>query len=365
MPADIDEKTEPATPRRREEARTKGQVARSQDVTAAVLLLSGFIALAILGPGIWHMFLGITRAALTEATVYHPDELLPLAASVATEAIKRVAPFLIILFISMLLALLAQIGLLFTVQPLIPSLSKINPLSGFKRLFSMRSVMLAVANFGKLLVVSLVAYLTLANGADAILYAMTLGFHDLFALGSSLMFDLGMRLGAALLILAFLDFAWQRYQKERDLRMTKEEVKDELRSMDGDPQVKRRRRDVQLRLAMQRLRRDVPQADVIVTNPTHIAVAIQYEAESMRAPKVIAKGADHVALRIRQVAAAFGIPIVERKPLARALFESVEVGQYVPEHLYRAIAEILAYIYELTGRGPRGTGRRTSLVSAS
>ena len=166
------------------------------------------------------------------------------------------------------------------------------------------------------------------------------------------MFELCMQLSAALLVLALLDLAWQRYRHERDLRMTKEEVKDEMRSMEGDPAVKRRRRQLQLQLAMQRLQRDVPTADVVVTNPTHVAVAIGYDVETMAAPKVVAKGADHIAIRIRQIAAQHGIPIVERKPLARALFEAVDVGQYIPEKFYKAIAEILAYVYELTGRSP-------------
>lgn len=362
MPADVEEKTEPATPRRRSETRAKGQVARSQDVTAAVLLLSGFIALSILGPGLWNTLLMITRAAFEGDGIYRAVDLPPFAFAVAGEALKRIAPFLLILFVAMLLALYAQIGLLFTTKTLMPSLAKINPISGIKRLFSIRSVMLAAANFAKLLVVGLVAYLTLVSGADAILFAVTFGFQEMFALGSSLMFDLTMRLGVVLLIVALFDFAWQRYQKERDIRMTKEEVKDELRSMEGDPQIKRRRRGIQLQLAMQRLQHDVPKADVIVTNPTHLAVAIRYDAENMAAPKVVAKGADHIALRIRQIATGMGIPIVERKPLARALFETVEVGEYVPERLYQAIAEILAYVYELTGRGAR---RRKNLVSAS
>ena len=362
MPADAEQKTEPATPRRRSEARAKGQVARSQDVTAAVLLLSGFIALAILGPGLWNTLLMITRAGFEGNGVYRAADLPPFAMAVAGEALRRVVPLLLILFVAMLLALYAQIGLLFTLQPLMPSLAKLNPISGIQRLFSIRSVMLAAANFLKLLVVGLVAYLTLKSGADAILFAVTFGFQEVFTLGSALMFDLTMRLGVMLLIVALLDFAWQRFQKERDMRMTKEEVKDELRSMEGDPLIKRRRRGIQLQLAMQRLQQDVPKADVIVTNPTHLAVAISYDSGSMAAPKVVAKGADQVALRIRQIATGLGIPIVERKPLARALFATVEVGDYVPERLYQAIAEILAYVYELTGRGAR---HRKNLVSAS
>lgn len=314
--------------------------------------LAGFLALSLLGPGLWYSLMAITRAALTGESVFQVEEVMPFAGAVALEGIKRVAPFLAIIFVALLFTLLAQVGLLFTGQPLVPSLSKINPLNGIKRLFSIRSVMLAVINFGKLLVVGLVAYLTLSGAAGAIIHAFTFSFQDVFRLGSTLMFRLTMRLGAVLLILALLDFAWQRYRHERDLRMTKEEVKDELRSMEGDPGIRRRRREVQLQLAVQRLRRDVPTADVVVTNPTHVAVAIRYEAETMIAPKVVAKGADEIALRIRQIAAEFRVPVVERPPLARALYESVGVGEYVPERLYRAIAEILAYVYELTHKSP-------------
>jgi len=244
-----------------------------------------------------------------------------------------------------------------------PSLAKINPLNGFARLFSIRSVMAAITSFAKLILVGVVAYFTIAHGAASILHSFTFGFHDVVRLGCALTFELGMKLSVALLILALLDFAWQRFRHERDLRMTKEEVKDELRSMEGDPSIKRRRRQLQLQMAMQRLRKDVPKADVVVTNPTHLAVAIAYDAETMIAPKVVAKGADEIALRIRQIAGEFGIPIVERKPLARALYDNVDVGQYIPEQFYRAIAEILAYIYELTGRSPAAA--RRELVGAA
>ncbi len=357
-----DDKTEAPTPRRRMETREKGQVARSQDLTAAVLLLSGFLALSLLGPGIWSSLLAITKTGLTGGGIVRLEDVLPFAGAVALEALTRVGPFLLILFMAMVLALVGQIGLLLTAEPLIPKLSRISPLSGLKRLFSITSVMLAVVNAGKLVVVGVVAYLTLYGSAAAIIHAFMFESQEMFGLGSALMFRLGIRLSVALLILALLDLAWQRYKHERDMKMTKEEVKDELRSMEGDPIVKRRRREIQLQLAMQRMRKDVPTADVVVTNPTHVAVAIRYDVETMSAPKVVAKGADLLALRIRQIAAECGIPIVGRPPLARALYESVEVGGYIPERLYRAIAEILAYVYELTGRSPVG-GRREGVAA--
>lgn len=349
MAASADEKTEPATPRRRNEARQKGQVARSQDLTAAVLLFSAFVALSMFGGSLWATLLAITRAGLTGADSTTIDQVLPYAGAAAAEAFKKVVPLLLLLFFAMLLTLYAQVGWLLTFATLKPSLSKLNPLAGIKRLFSVRSIVQVVTNLGKLMVVGTVAYLTLAGQAAAITYAFTLGFYGIFPLGAKLMFDLGINLGAAMLVLALFDYAWQRYKQERDMRMTKEEVKDEMRSMEGDPQIKRRRRDIQLQIAMQRMRQDVPTADVVVTNPTHVAVAIRYDVDTMAAPKVVAKGADMMALRIRQLAQEFGIPIVSRPPLARAIFEAVEVGGYVPEKLYRAIAEILAYVYELSG----------------
>ncbi|MFQ5589939.1 MAG: flagellar biosynthesis protein FlhB [Phycisphaerae bacterium] len=354
MPADVDAKTEPPTPRRRSEARKKGQVARSQDLSSAVLLCAGFVALHFLGPRLWQSLLAILRTALSPESPTAASDLGSFAGAVVIETAKRLGPFLLILFGAVLAALYLQVGSLFTFEPLTPDLNKINPINGFKRLFSMRMVMMAVINFGKLLVVGLIIYMLFARHAGPVIYSFTLEYSDAFWLGSSLAFELGMQLSVALLILALVDFVWQRYKHEKDLRMTKEEVKDEIRSMEGDPKVRLRRRKLQLQLALQRIRKDVPQADVVVTNPTHVAVAIKYDVKTMPAPRVVAKGADELALRIRHVAQEYGVPIVERKALARAIFESVDIGQYIPERFYQAIAEILAYVYELTGRSPLG-----------
>jgi len=363
MAIHAEDRTEPPTPRRRSEARAKGQVARSHDLTAAAVLVAAFASLAILGPALWHALLAIVAAALSSEYPTQLDDLTPFVGAIGVVLGKRLGPLLVVLFLAGLVVLYAQVGWLFTLQPITPSLSKINPLKGFARLFSVRSTVAAMISFAKVILVGAIAYFTIVHAAAAIVNAFALGFHDVVRLGSSLIFELGMKLSIALLVLALLDFAWQRFRHERDLRMTKEEVKDELRSMEGDPHIKRRRRQLQLQLHMQRLRQDVPKADVVVTNPTHIAVAIAYDVDTMIAPKVVAKGADYLAIRIRQVATEFGIPIVERKPLARALYESVEVGQYIPERLYRAVAEILAYIYELVGRAPRAA--RTELAGAT
>jgi len=363
MAAHAEDRTETPTPRRRSEARTKGQVARSHDLTAAAVLVVAFFALKILGPKLWGTMLAVMNISLSHESPVRLDELPTFVGAMGLEMGKQLAPLFAVLFVSGIAVLFAQVGWLFTLQPLMPSLAKINPLSGLARLFSIRSVMTAMTSFAKLILVAIVAYVTIAHGAASFLHSAAFGFHDVVRLGCALTFELGMKLSVALLILALLDYAWQRFRHERDMRMTKEEVKDELRSMEGDPHIKRRRRQLQLQLAMQRLRKDVPKVDVVVTNPTHLAVAIAYDSGTMMAPKVVAKGADEIALRIRQIAAEFGIPIVERKPLARAVYDAVEVGQYIPESFYRAIAEILAYIYELTGRSKAAA--RGELVGAA
>jgi len=337
-------------------------VARSQDLPAAVLMFSAFIALWFIGPGLWKGLAAIMVAALAPEVAYSTDDLLPFVKAIGSELMRRLGLFLLIVFVATLASQFAQVGLLFTTQPLVPSLSKINPLTGLQRMFSMQSLMRAVINFGKLLLVGAVAWITLAGCSAVITYSFSLGFHDFIQVGAALTHDLGIRLATAMMILALLDLVWQRYRHERDLRMTKEEVKDELRSMEGDPQIRRRRQQLQQQLAAQRLQQDVPGADVVVTNPTHVSVAIRYEAASMPAPKVVAKGGDYLALRIRQIARDHGIPIVERKPLARALFESVEPGEYIPERFYKALAEILAYVYDLTGRVPPAARRELAGV---
>jgi flagellar biosynthetic protein FlhB len=325
-------------------------VARSQDIPSAVMVFTGFLALELLGPQLWFRLMAFTRTALGGEGPSSEAELEQFAMIGGLEMLKVLVPIMLLVVIAGVGALFAQVGWLITWQPLKPNLDRLNPISGAKRLFSVRSVMLAVTNFAKLLVVAAVAYMTMTAAAPEIVHAFVLGGAEVFALGAALVSRLAFRLSAVLLILALLDYAYQRYRHERDLRMTKEEVKDEMRSMEGDPVIKRRRREVQMRLAMQRLKKDMAQADVVVTNPTHLAIAMQYDPALMSAPKVVAKGADYMALRIRRLAVEYGVPVVERKALARMMYDAVEVGQTIPERFYQAIAEILAYVYELTGR---------------
>jgi flagellar biosynthetic protein FlhB len=364
MPAERESKTEAPTPRRREEARSKGNVARSQDLAAAVLLLAAVSALQLLGPHMGEKLMAVMRTALTFEPPLNPDQLVPHSVMILSETLWIVGPVLLIVFGAVVAALYAQVGWLITLTPITPNLDKLNPMNGFKRMVSGRTFVMLLTNVGKLLLVGMVAALTLRESAAEIIFAFTVGFPEIFVLGSMLTMRLAFRLALVLLILALADFAYQRFRHEQDLKMSKDEVKDEFRSMEGDPAVRKRRRELQLEQVVQRLKQTVPQADVIVTNPTHLAVAIKYTPDEMPAPRVVAKGADHLAERIRQLALEHGIPIVQRRTLARALYEAVDIGEYVPERFYQAVAEILAYVYELTGRQPEMAGATAGATGA-
>jgi len=290
-------------------------------------------------------------ASGTEAT--DPERMLPTLLWVGRVCAGILLPVMLTVTILALASTVAQVGLLFTVRPITPSLDKLNPINGLKRMFSARSAVQLLMGVAKMLVLSAVAYWTL-KGRLARLAGVSLLPHQAVAeVTVDFLLTLGIRLTTCLLVLAIIDWIYQRMQYEKDLRMTKQEVREELKRMDGDPHVKRRRREIQMQLALQRIRSAVPKADVVVTNPTSFAVAIQYDARTMNAPKVTAKGADLLAQRIRELAILHGVPIVERPPLARALYRTVEVGQEIPAQFYRAVAEVLAYVYELAGRGYR------------
>jgi flagellar biosynthetic protein FlhB len=242
-----------------------------------------------------------------------------------------------------------QVGVLVTFKPLIPKFSKLSPISGFKNLFSMRGLMRLGMSVTKVGIVSAVATVCIKWDMPKVLALIHLDAAALLAAAAGLVWSLAIKIAAVLLILGLLDLAYQKWQNHQEMKMSKQEVKDEFKRMEGDPMIKQRRAQVARQIAMQRLGHDVPKADVIVTNPTHFAVALQYDGSKMAAPKVVAKGADYLALRIRQIAVMHNIPIVERPPLARGLWRAVEVGQEIPASFYAAVAEILAYVYRLGG----------------
>lgn len=348
MADDFSDRTEAPTPRRRSEARRQGRVPRSQELTAALMLLGGFIGLMVFGRAVWDSLLRTVHRGLEWSGPLTESDAVAVFAHLTWDAARSATPLLIAVLGIGLLVGFMQVGPLWTWTPLKPSLNKINPLAGLGRMFSARTAVQLLINIAKLLLVGGVIYVTLMGWADRVVYALSLELVALLPLAGDLCFRLGIRIALAMLLLGLIDYAYQRYRHERDLRMTRSEVREELRSMEGDPVLKRRRRQVQMQLALQRIRRDVPKADVVVTNPTHVAVALKYEARTMHAPQVVAKGADYMALRLREVAAMAGVPIVEKPLLARAIYAEVEVGRTIPGKFFQAVAEVLAYVYELS-----------------
>jgi len=352
MPFEDQDKTEAPTPRRLQEARERGQIPRSMDLTSALLMLGGLLSLNWLARALTGNLFGFMRGHLGEAEpgIVHTIDVASVVKSVGLVLMYAAGPLMVGLVILAVLANMLQVGFIYTTHPLMPAWHRLNPLQGIARFFSARTVVQLVMNLVKLTIVGWVAYRAIVDRIENVLLALEVGGWQQVVVMGTVLFDVGVRIAAALLVLAILDYGWQRWRHGRDLRMTKDEVKEELRRMEGDPLIKQRRRRMQFAALMQQIKKAVPKADVVVTNPTELAVAIQYQAESMAAPRVVAKGQGFVAQKIREIAAMHGVPIVERKPLAQALFKLVEVGQEVPEKFYQAIAEILAYVYELSGK---------------
>jgi flagellar biosynthetic protein FlhB len=352
MAAGDEEKTLPATPRRISQARKRGQVAKSQDLVAGVLLLAAVVFLGAFGGEMVQRMLGMIRYCLSEdvGSAQETGQIGLLMALCGETATWVTVPVMIVLVVAALVVNYVEIGYLVTLEPLKPNLSKIDPINGFKRLFSISSVVRLGLNLLKLAAVALVAYVTVMSMLPQVTWASSMSVPEAVTFIGRVIFKLALRLGLVLLVIGVLDYAWNRHKWSKDLRMTRQEMKEEHKMLDGDPQIKRRRRQAQIALAIQRIRGGVPKADVVVTNPTEIAVAIRYDAEKMNAPIVVAKGQGYLAEMIRRLALKHDVPIVERKPLARVLYKLVDVGQEVPPQLYQAVAEVLAYVYNLTGR---------------
>ncbi len=345
------EKTESPTPRRLQEAREEGNVARSQDLTAAFALLSSVVLLHYLGMKLMHAMGANLKVMLApDAAGVRVDGLKGWLAQNLTLAALATLPLALAITAAVLLVSVGQVGLTVSWKVLELDITKLSPLRGFKNLLDARAGVRLAMSLGKVLILGVVAVWVILNDLPAIFHLAELPLLPLLGAAAGLVYELALKLAAILLVLALGDYALARWQRMRDLRMTKQEVKEELKRMEGDPLVKQRRARVARQLALQRIAQAVPKADVIVTNPTHFAVALRYDAATMTAPRVVAKGADFLAMRIRQLAAVHGVPLVERKELARALYRAVEVGQEVPPQFYNAIAEILAYVFRMSGR---------------
>ncbi len=347
----LQERTEEPTPRRREEARKRGQVARSRELASVAVLGTSVLTFALAGS---FMFFQLRQALefFLEAPfrgLALPEAQLSLRYAFKYSALG-LAPVFILLVLAAFLAHFLQTGGVAAWEVLVPKAERIHPVEGFKRLFSLPALVELVKSLAKIVIISTVAYLVIRRHQEHIL---TLMGEDLRGFATSLYLlsrDLVLKLLMALTALAVLDLFFQRWDVERKLRMTREELKEELKQTEGDPLVRSRIRQLQREMARRRMMAEVPKADVVITNPEHVAVALRYEMGTMPAPELVAKGQGYLAQRIKEIAREAGVPIVEDPPLARLIYRRVEVGEYIPEDLYRAVAEILAYVYRLKGK---------------
>jgi flagellar biosynthesis protein FlhB len=353
MAEELGERTELPTSRRLTEARGRGQVAKSQDLSAAIDLIGGTILIIVFG-GFAFITLGtIMRRILemqTEGDILDIASLRPTAIWAVGQAAWILIPMLLAMFVIAGIGQIVQVGLLLTSYPLQPKLERLSPIAGVKRLFNTRNLVKSVANIFKLILIGIVATLVIYRHLPAVISLPVLGLLPAMYKLLTIALELAAWMLLILLTLGLIDYMYQRWQHTKDLKMTKQEVKEERRSMDGDPDIRARRLRMARDIALQRIQQAVPTADVIVTNPTHFSIALKYDQATMRAPRVVAKGADYMAFRIRHVAMASRIPIVERPPLARGLYWGVEVGHEISPEFYEAVAELLAYVYRIEGR---------------
>ena len=348
-----DQKTEEASSKRISDTQEKGNFAQSREISSSFVLLASIIAFSIAGRHATETVMKTWYSILAEMGSINLDvhELFRLLKWNMQNFVFIIGPILIIIMVAGVLANVAQTGgLQFSLHPLSPKWSKLNPLKGFSRIFSKTSLVELFKSVFKITVVSIIAYQTVNGHWDEVPTLMGYGVGQTLFFMGEVMIEIMAKVLLVMIFLAALDYAFQKYTYLENLRMTKQEVKDERKDLEGNPQIKQRIRSVQMEMMRRRMMAAVPEADVVVTNPTHFSVAIKYDMENDAAPVVVAKGQNEIALRIREIAKENNVPLVEDKPLARTLYKTVDVGQLIPASLYKAVAEILAYVFKLKGK---------------
>lgn len=340
------EKTEPATPRRRQEARRKGQVFKSVDLSSAVILLVGFAVIYLTLPYMLGLMKDFLQRYFSNPV---PDFTIAFACAVLLDAMvvtaRMVTPLLGAMLVAGLLVNLLQVGLVFSGEGVTIKPERLNPVEGFKRIFSKRAMVELAKSLLKIGLVGWVVYAVIRKHLGLFPRFVDMEPAAMLQALALVIFEMALKVGLVLLVIGILDYFYQWWEHERSLRMSKEEVKQEYKQVEGDPHIRNRRRQRQRELALRRMMQEVPKADVVITNPTHFAVALRYDGERMEAPQVVAKGQDLVALRIRELAQQHEVAVVENPALARTLYYAVQVGDPVPEKFYQAVAEVLAFVY--------------------
>jgi flagellar biosynthetic protein FlhB len=353
----FEDKTEKATPKKREESRKKGEVAKSRELPSVAVLLAGIITLLLFASYMNSHIQIIMKEnfALIPMKEISLQDFMILAQKMITLFLLTLGPLFAAIFITAILSNITQVGFMLSAEPIRPKLSKINPIKGFGRLVSKQAFMELFKTLLKLATVGGVAYLMVKGEMKDVYNLWEMDINSIVAYILMMVFKISMGCTLAMILLVVIDYSFQKWDFEKRLRMSKKEVKDEMKRMEGDPLIKSRIKSIQMQMARRRMMQEVPEADVVITNPIHLAVAIKYDP-AMSAPKILAKGARKIAERIKKLATKHKIPIVENKELAQNLYALVEIGEEVPPNLYQAVAEVLAYIYKLKRNTPAFAG---------
>ncbi len=350
------EKTEKATPKKREDARKRGQVLKSAEVNTAVMTAANIAALFVFGGsminGMMNLIVRYFNDVGTQRGSFTAADMNVVVGQAVWELVKIVGPLLGVALAAGVVVNLAQVGFLFSGEGLKPKFSKINPLQGIKRLFSMRSLVEMLKALLKLTIVGVLVYQEYMKNFDKFPGLLNVSIADAAKTIVDICFALAFKAILALVGLGLADYLYQWWEYEKNLKMSKEEVKQEYKQQEGDPLIKSKRRERQRQMSMMRMMQALPKADVVITNPTHYAIALRYNEEENPAPVVLAKGKDLVAKKIKEKARELAVEIVENKPVAQALFVACEIGQSIPDDMFAAVAEILAYVYKLKNPDP-------------
>ncbi len=352
------EKTEEPTSKKLDDARKEGQVAKSKEIGNAFSLLALFLVmklyLGIMGTRFIEVFSAVYQQIPDVSKMYNGD--LPVASlhvlirGMMLQILVIMAPVLLIGVAIAIICDVAQVKWKPTTKPLKPKFSKLNPMKGFGRIFSPNSLVELLKSVLKLALIGYMVYSYLKDKVSNIFLLYDITLNQAIGMIGEIVVDLGIRIAAIYMIIAFLDFGYQKWKFHEDMKMTKQEVKDEYKNQEGDPQIKGKQKQRMREASMRRMMQQLPEADVVITNPTHYAVAIKYDPEKYDAPYVLAKGENYLAQRIKDVAKENHIEIVENKPLARMLYANVDIGGLIPPELYQAVAEVLAFVYHLKGK---------------
>ncbi|MGP4040283.1 flagellar biosynthesis protein FlhB [Gracilibacillus sp. D59] len=343
------EKTEKATPKKRQDARKKGQVAKSQDVNTAILLFFIFIILLVTGDLLKGTMTSMYSKSFTEY-IHHDvteEELFSMFTDILSQISIAIAPIMLIAIVAGLASNFMQIGFMFTTEPLKMKLNKIDPIQGAKRIFSARALVELVKSLLKIVVVGVITFSIIWINRNEMMMLVDKEVNGALAFFGQMTIEMGIAAAIGLLIISVIDYAYQKYDFEKQNKMSKNDVKDEHKNIEGDPLIKSKIKEKQRQMAMQRMMSEVPNADVVITNPTHYAIAIKYDEAKADAPYVVAKGVDFIAMRIKDIARNHDVVMVENRPLARALYDQVEIDEVIGEDFFQAVAEILAYVYRI------------------